>query len=82
MNGTLQLRIGDPRFAQVISLDFDDVLVESIQDGLALCCRKTGKTAVLWDNEITEVVRIGGGPTPLSAFMMHELLKQKFEPAS
>lgn len=82
MTGTLQLRIGQPGFTRVMHLDFDHLLVEEVRGGMRLKDRKTGQVALVWDDEITAAVKAGNGATPLSAFIVCQLLQQKFLPAN
>lgn len=61
-------------------LDFDHLWVEEVRGGLRLKDRKTGQVALVWDDEITAVVQEGNGATPLSAFLVCQLIQQKFLP--
>lgn len=82
MNGHFQLSIRSPTGAPGLVLEFSDLSVESVRGGMKLLHKRSGKTAVLRDDELQAVVCVGGGPTPLSALLIRYLLEQKFGPES
>ena len=78
MPGTLQLTISRPPSSKTLRLDFPKVLVTAFDGGMRLHDTETGRKAVLWDVELRAVSHVGGGPTFLTAFMVRQLLEQKF----
>jgi hypothetical protein len=79
MPGTLQLSISDKRRPDTcLLLHFPKVLVEMVEDGMALRDTETDRVAVLWYAELKSVSECGGGPTALTAFMVQQLIEQKF----
>ncbi len=75
MAGTLRFEIR--RRGDVLQLDYD-LLVEEIPGGFVLQDRESYEEAVLWDVEVAEVVKVGGGPTPLTAVLLAHLIDEKF----
>ena len=79
MRGNLRLSIGNGE--KRLCLDYD-LLVEDVSGGVRVIDRESGESAVLWDEELRAVARIGGGPTPMTAVLVSELINQKFLPAN